>query len=931
MEKGYLALVLHAHLPYVRHVEREDYLEERWLFEAITECYIPLLQVFDGLVRDHVSYCLTMSLTPTLLTMLDDELLLERYKKHLLKLLELADKEVVRTAKDPSFHLLALYYKEQLGLIYKYAEQYDFHLIPRFRRLQQIGYLELITCTATHGFLPLMMTEEAIRAQIAVGIQTHEAYLGVKPKGIWLPECGYTPGIDRIMKELGLQFFFVENHAIEYLDPQPTNGLYAPVSTPSGVLAFGRDLESSKQVWSANDGYPGDYDYREYYRDIGFDLDEEYIGPFIHPEGIRVNTGFKYYRITGQAKEKEAYNLEWASDKAATHASNFMFKREKQVEHLSSHMNRKPLIIAPYDAELFGHWWYEGPQFINFLCRKLAHDQSTVKLITPTQYMNEYTDRQHVAQLPTSSWGRDGYGDVWLQDNNSWIYRHLHHAEKRMIEMTRKCSDGSTLQRRAIQQATRELLLAQSSDWAFIMDQQTMVDYAIKRTKLHIKRFTQLYEQVLQDQIDEEILNEWELEYPIFPFVQSDLFLQNGVSRIAVTQEESVETKRKTVMLAWEFPPQVIGGLSRAVYDLSRALVLEGEEIHVITSEVEGAQKYEVIEGVHVHRLSTLAPLHKSDFIDWVFLFNLSVLDYMKELGKQEERFHVIHAHDWLVGYAARELKKMLKLPLIATIHATEHGRNQGIKTQLQHKIHDQEWQLTYEADRVIVCSQYMKTEVEGLFKLPSDKIEVIPNGVNLDQVQVTGNKPERKLFALPGEKIIFFVGRMVREKGVHILLEAIPSILKQCPEVKFVLSGKGPMLEELRKQAFDLGIAHKVLFSGFIDDTTRNALLHYAYAAVFPSLYEPFGIVALEAMATKQAVVLTDTGGLSEISLHGVDSLKVYPGDVQSLVDQLVVLLRDKDLAKQLGVEAYLKVANTYQWKQLAKQTQCVIKEVMS
>lgn len=927
MVKGYLALVLHAHLPYVRHVENEDYLEERWLFEAITECYIPLLQVFEGLVKDDVTFHLTMSLTPTLLTMLNDELLLKRYKKHLLKLMILADKEVLRTAKDPSFHSLALYYKEQLRTIYTYAEQYEFHLTPRFQRLQQLGCLELITCTATHGFLPLMMTEEAIRAQIAVGMQTHELFLGVKPKGIWLPECGYTPGIDRILKESGIEYFFVENHAIEYLNPLPSNGLYAPVSTPSGVLAFGRDHESSKQVWSSTDGYPGDYDYREYYRDIGFDLEEEYIGPFIHPQGIRVNTGFKYYRITGKCEQKEVYNLEWAREKSASHAGNFMFNREKQVEHLSSRMDRKPLIVAPYDAELFGHWWYEGPQFIDFLCRKIAYDQTTIKLTTPSHYMNEYI-QQHVAQLPTSSWGRDGYADVWLQGNNSWIYRHLHQAEQRMIEITRKYSHGSVLQRRVIQQAARELLLAQSSDWAFIMDQQTMVDYAVKRTKLHIDRFTQLYEQLQQDQIDEQKIREWELEYPIFPNIQADLFMSDRILKVAVAQEEQEKNKRKTIMLAWEYPPLVIGGLSRAVYDLSRALVREGEEIHVITSEVEGALSYEVMEGVHVHRLPTLAHVQKSDFIDWVFLFNLAILDHMKELVQQGQRFDLIHAHDWLVGYAARELKKLLKLPLLVTIHATEHGRNQGVFSELQQKIHDQEWQLTYEASKIIVCSQYMKAEVEHLFQLPEEKIRVIPNGVDIDLIQVTGELPARDLFALPEEKIIFFVGRMVREKGVHILIQAIPSILQSCPEVKFVLSGKGPMLEELKEQASELGISDKVFFTGFIDDATRNALFQYAYASVFPSLYEPFGIVALEAMAAQQAVVLADTGGLSEIVVHGADGLKVYPGHVKSLQDQLVTLLRDEKLARKLSEKAYKKVVLSYQWEQLAKETRAVIQQ---
>jgi 1,4-alpha-glucan branching enzyme len=219
------------------------------------------------------------------------------------------------------------------------------------------------------------------RAQIKIAVEQYEKHFGRRPRGIWLPECGYTPGVDEFLREAGIKFFFTESHGVLHANPRPKYGVFAPIYCPSGVAAFARDLESSKQVWSAVEGYPGDYDYREFYRDVGFDLDFEYVRPYITPDGKRVQTGMKYYRITGPSLDKKPYVLARAMEKAASHAGNFMFNRERQIEYLSGLMDRKPIIIAPYDAELYGHWWYEGPEWLNFLIRKIYHDQKTVKLI----------------------------------------------------------------------------------------------------------------------------------------------------------------------------------------------------------------------------------------------------------------------------------------------------------------------------------------------------------------------------------------------------------------------------------------------------------------------------------------------------------------------------------------------------------------------
>ncbi|MDP3921079.1 MAG: DUF1957 domain-containing protein [Candidatus Omnitrophota bacterium] len=525
MEKGLLSIVLHAHLPFVRHPEHEYFLEENWLYEAISETYIPLIHMFEGLERDGVPFRLTMSLTPTLISMLKDPLLQERYVRHLDRLIELAGKEIDRTRFEPAYHDTALHYYYQFTQARDtFVNRYYRDLIWAFKRFQDRGYLEILTCGATHGFLPLVnRTPGAVRGQIQTAVKQYEKVFGRKPVGIWLPECGYVPGVDRYLKSAGIRYFLVDTHGILHASPRPKFGVFAPIYCNSSVAAFGRDFESSKQVWSAEEGYPGDYDYREYYRDIGFDLDFEYIKPYIAPDGLRVSTGFKYHRITGAGDHKETYSRARALEKAATHAGNFLFNRQKQVECLYEFMGRKPIVVAPYDAELYGHWWYEGPDFLNFLIRKIAYDQDTIRLATPLDYLKQFPVNQ-VSTPSMSSWGWKGYSETWLSGANEWIYPHLHKASLRMGELANRFLNQNGIVERSLNQAARELLLAQSSDWAFIMHTGTMVPYAVKRTKNHLLNFTRIYEDLINNSVDEGWLKELEDKDNIFPEVDYRVF-----------------------------------------------------------------------------------------------------------------------------------------------------------------------------------------------------------------------------------------------------------------------------------------------------------------------------------------------------------------------------------------------------------------------
>ena len=525
--KGYVSFVLHAHLPFVHHPESENYLEEEWLFEAISETYIPLLTNFKKLEEEKVDFRITMSITPPLLSMLDNKLLQKRYINYLKKHIELCEKEVVRTKDNERINILSKYYLDRYSSdLHIFKDEYNCNIIQGFKHFQDIGVLEIITCSATHGYSPILyVNEKVVRAQIAVGVQIYEKYFGRKPRGIWLPECGYIPEIDKYLKEFGIEYFISESHGILYANPTPVYGTFAPIVSPEGIVAFGRDLESSRQVWSSVCGYPGDYNYREFYRDIGYDADYEYIKPYITYNGVRVNTGIKYHRITGKTEDKDIYNIQWAMDSAERQAGHFFDSRQSQIKNLSKYMQTPPIILCPYDAELFGHWWYEGPYWLYILFKKIYYDKSDFKLITPSEYIDKYPEMQQCTPC-RSSWGANGYSEVWLNELNDYSIRHLHICGDRMIELANEfANEKDKIKIKALNQCARELLLAQSSDWNFIITNGTMVDYAKRRIKDHVGRFTKLYYQLKENNIDTKFLEDISEKDPIFPDIDYKIYM----------------------------------------------------------------------------------------------------------------------------------------------------------------------------------------------------------------------------------------------------------------------------------------------------------------------------------------------------------------------------------------------------------------------
>ena len=529
MPLGNVLLLLHAHLPFVRHPEHEDFLEEDWLYEAITETYLPILELAEDLEQEGGSARFSIALSPPLCEMLADPLLQSRYLRRLHGLLELAEKEARRVAHDPLLSATAAMYLSSYRRARAVVEdEHGRNLLRGFKRMQDAGRLQILTCGATHGFFPLMSRVEAVRAQVRVAVTNYEKHFGRRPDGIWLPECGFRPGHDAILRDEGISHFFVETHAIAYASPRPRFTIYAPVRTEAGTYAFGRDIESSRQVWSAAEGYPGDPCYREFYRDLGYDGDYAYVKPYLHDDGVRRNLGIKYHRITGRVPlhEKQPYDPAAAAARAQQHAANFLFNRRHQLAHLRGILGRSPTILSPYDAELFGHWWFEGPQFLAGLLRQAA-GQNDVRFTTPRQILAEGGPVQR--STPTfSTWGDKGYAEVWLNPTNDWVYRHQHAVEDRMVALaaTHPSADGLLL--RALNQAARETLLAQSSDWAFIMNAGTAVPYAHKRFKTHVEAFLGLEGQVRAGAADEGFVSGLEARHNCFAEIDYRVFTPGG-------------------------------------------------------------------------------------------------------------------------------------------------------------------------------------------------------------------------------------------------------------------------------------------------------------------------------------------------------------------------------------------------------------------
>jgi 1,4-alpha-glucan branching enzyme len=526
MERSALVLVLHAHLPWVRHPELPFFMEEHWLFEAIAETYLPLIEGLRRLADEGVPARLTMDVSPPLASMLCDDLLRDRAEEYFERLIELLAKEKERTHADAGIGPVVNFYDDRLRRLLALYRSIDRDVCGEFARLEDRGVLELATCAGTHPLLPMLMDRpEMVRGHVRTAVREHTRIFGRRPRGIWLPECAYAPGVDRYLAEADIRWFIVDAHGVEHARPRPRYGVHAPVYTEYGVAAFARDIEPARQVWSSEAGYPGDPLYREFYRDVGWDLPYDYVRPYIDPDGARMFTGLKYYRITRSGSDhREPYDPGAAYRRADDHAGHFFDSRVADAHRLATHYRRPVVITSPYDAELFGHWWFEGPWFLEMLLKKIAYDARHLDALSPSQVLAAQPENQ-VVQIEACTWGAGGYFDVWLGRSNEWCMPHLIGIGERCVRLLREYAGESEAGDRLLRQTIREAMLAQSSDWTFLMSTGTAVEYASRRFREHIQRFNRLCRMSLDGQVDETFLALCEDRDRLFPDLRLEDFV----------------------------------------------------------------------------------------------------------------------------------------------------------------------------------------------------------------------------------------------------------------------------------------------------------------------------------------------------------------------------------------------------------------------
>ena len=515
---GQLYLLLHAHLPFVRSPRYDRFLEENWLFEALTETYLPLVQTLSRLAEKGVPGTLNLSVSPPLLAMLSDELLLSRYSRHLQKLQELASKELNRLKDDSARLPIAKFYAARiLELSELWENRLHRDILSEFASLERRGKLALLTCVGTHPFLPAYQAEpESIRMQLRLTVEAFEHAFGKAPRGVWLPECGFFDGLDKYLAEQNFEYFFMETHGVLLADPAPKYGVFAPMKTPSGLLVLGREQTSSVEVWSRQRGYPGHPEYREFYKDIAKELPREYLGEYFFAGETPIDTGFKYYRITG-GEEKELYRPWQAMNLAREHARLFIANREALMAELGPQMtSHRPWVLCPYDAELFGHWWFEGPQFIESLFESAASSQ--ILQLASVNEMQEDSEECEPHRPIFSSWGENGFASVWVNPQVEFVYPKF--FKMFAIFKQFKNSAQTEKQKKILAQMERELVLFQASDWAFMIHNHSADGYAEKRLAEHERDFMKLAAMFRGEFEDDKLLQEIMFRDNIFPWIQ---------------------------------------------------------------------------------------------------------------------------------------------------------------------------------------------------------------------------------------------------------------------------------------------------------------------------------------------------------------------------------------------------------------------------
>ncbi|MDR1863473.1 MAG: DUF1957 domain-containing protein [Treponema sp.] len=513
------AIVLDAHLPFIRHSPEPYSLGERRFFESLSETYLPLLQVFDRLDGDHVPFRMAVSLSPTLCYMLADERLISRYLDYTDKRIEFGARELEQCSGNPRLEeLVKHFYDQTLDKRVLFTGRYEKNILKVFDYYQRKGRIELLGTGATHAFLPFFTPyPEAVQAQFEVAIAAYRGNFGKYPQGFWLPEMGWAAELDSWLRSYNFAYTLVDTHALVFARSFAERGSFYPAKTPLGIFVLGRDFYAAEDLTAmARDPL-----YRDNRKDAGYELPLDRVRLFLSARGGRTGTGYKYWASGGD----EFYDPLLASEKVKEHARSFLKARVSRLKLAGELMAGKtPCCLCAMEADFFGSRWYEGPQFLEALFRE-AGKAEEIQFMTPAEYLYKQDSADFQTMVPEfSSWGTNGYGETWLDASNDWMYRHTLQALERMIEIAERFPNNSGLKERILNQAAREILLVMGSDWPKMLYKQEFPEYARRQIESSLRNFTTIYEALGSSYISTEWLTNLERKDNIFPHINYRVF-----------------------------------------------------------------------------------------------------------------------------------------------------------------------------------------------------------------------------------------------------------------------------------------------------------------------------------------------------------------------------------------------------------------------
>jgi 1,4-alpha-glucan branching enzyme len=494
--------------------------EESWFFEALSETYLPLLEMFDRLDSDRVPFKVAFSLSPVLAAMLSDEIMIGQYLDYTDRQIEFGARELDRTGDDPSCYALAQYYYDKaVEKRILFTERYEKNILKVLDLYQKKGRLEILTGTATHAFLPIYSSyPEAIRAQLEVAIASHRHFFGRNPQGFWPPELGWTTGLDEYLRAYNFSYTVTDTHAFLLAKGDCRRGCFYPVKTSSRVFVFSRDFYAARELSEYEKDNHFSFLYRDNCKDAGYELSSEYVHSFLSEKGSRTPTGYKYY-----ARE-DCYNPEKAAEDARAHARAFLDSRIAVLNRVAGRMEEWPVSVLAFEADRFGRRWYEGPVFLEALFREGAAREG-LRFMTPPEYLfKQNLQKIETLQPEFSSWGVNGYAEMWLNSANDWMYHHVVRSLERMVELAERFPNVSGLKERALNQAAREMLFVQSSDWPRMLYKQEFTDFARNQITMALRNFTTIYEALGSNYISTEWLTTLERRHNLFPNINYRVF-----------------------------------------------------------------------------------------------------------------------------------------------------------------------------------------------------------------------------------------------------------------------------------------------------------------------------------------------------------------------------------------------------------------------